>query len=293
MEDAATRPPEEAFGLVANETRIAILRALWEADEQVLSFSELRDRVGIRDTGQFNYHLGKLVGTFVEKVDTIDCDDDELPGDSDGGYTLRFSGIALLGSVLSGVYTHESTVGPVPVEESCMACEGSLEAVYEDQVASLRCTDCEQRYNMLPLPPAVVEGRDPAALPDIINRYLYTVVAQVSVGFCPICSGQMAHRAAEQDDGWHAISACQRCGLDVNTFVPGFLIGTPAVVGFFDDHGIDVRQTSALDIDAFHPENGRAVSEDPLRIEVTFELDEETLVVTVDESLAVVETRRE
>ena len=29
------------------------------------TFSELREAVGMRDSGQFNYHLDKLLGTFV------------------------------------------------------------------------------------------------------------------------------------------------------------------------------------------------------------------------------------
>ncbi|ERH08552.1 MAG: hypothetical protein J07HX64_00293 [halophilic archaeon J07HX64] len=54
----------DALAALGNEHRIRILRALAEA-ETPLSFSELRRRVGIDDTGRFNYHLGELCGRFV------------------------------------------------------------------------------------------------------------------------------------------------------------------------------------------------------------------------------------
>lgn len=84
----------DAFELLANETRLAILLALWEAYEPFgtgggLTFSELRDRVGMRDSGQFNYHLGKLEGEFVQSTD--------------GGYKLRPAGEKITRAVIGGL----------------------------------------------------------------------------------------------------------------------------------------------------------------------------------------------
>ncbi|MFW5935339.1 MAG: DUF7347 domain-containing protein, partial [Halolamina sp.] len=45
--------PTDALAVLADETRVAILRALAEADEP-LPFSELRRRADIRDPGRFN-----------------------------------------------------------------------------------------------------------------------------------------------------------------------------------------------------------------------------------------------
>lgn len=72
----------EAFSLLGNEARLAVLLALWDAAEpfdeagswdpaegNAVPFSELRDRVGMRDSGQLNYHLGELEGHFVEQTD--------------------------------------------------------------------------------------------------------------------------------------------------------------------------------------------------------------------------------
>ncbi len=82
----------DAFEILGNETRLAILFALWEAmdpgsplsepSDPAVSFSDLKERVGIRDSGQFNYHLDKLVGPFVDQ--------------SEEGYTLTNSAEQIL-----------------------------------------------------------------------------------------------------------------------------------------------------------------------------------------------------
>jgi hypothetical protein len=85
---------EAAFSLVANELRFQILQALWEAqrtDELPVPFSELFDSVEVGDSGQFNYHLDKLVPRFVR--------------DADDGYELTFAGEQVIGAAASGVYT--------------------------------------------------------------------------------------------------------------------------------------------------------------------------------------------
>jgi DNA-binding transcriptional ArsR family regulator len=69
-EDPFAPDPAEAFDLLGDETRLAILRALADRqreapDDPALSFTELRQRAGVDDSGLFNYHLEKLVGRFV------------------------------------------------------------------------------------------------------------------------------------------------------------------------------------------------------------------------------------
>ncbi|QZP36466.1 DUF7347 domain-containing protein [Halobaculum magnesiiphilum] len=75
--DDAARDAADALSALASEHRIAILRELAAADGP-LSFSTLRERVGMRDTGRFNYHLGELRGRFVRE--------------RDGGYVLGHAG---------------------------------------------------------------------------------------------------------------------------------------------------------------------------------------------------------
>jgi hypothetical protein len=62
------------FTLLSDETRLRIvfelvLRRSECPANPTLSFSALRSRVGARDAGRFNYHLGKLRDDLVEKGD--------------------------------------------------------------------------------------------------------------------------------------------------------------------------------------------------------------------------------
>lgn len=82
--------PDEAFAVLGNETRIAILQALERADEP-LAYSDLKRQVEVCDSGRFNYHLEKLIGHFVER--------------SDEGYWLRTVGERAAKAVIAGTFT--------------------------------------------------------------------------------------------------------------------------------------------------------------------------------------------
>lgn len=94
----ADRPDALAshFDLLSDESRLEIIGALYRAGSHSpsdpLSFSALFDRTGITDTGQFNYHLRRLRGPFVEKTDD--------------GYCLTTSG-AIIGRLLDSENTAE------------------------------------------------------------------------------------------------------------------------------------------------------------------------------------------
>lgn len=63
----------EAFSLLGNEDRLAILEVVIQAKHHdsapyPLSFSTLRDAVAIRDSGRFSYHLQELTGHFLTRT---------------------------------------------------------------------------------------------------------------------------------------------------------------------------------------------------------------------------------
>lgn len=64
-----TDPSMDALAVLGNEIRMSILRELADAEES-LSFTELRERIGVRDTGKFNYHLTKLCEYFVRQTES-------------------------------------------------------------------------------------------------------------------------------------------------------------------------------------------------------------------------------
>lgn len=55
------------FDLLSDQTRLRIVRELAATDPDPVAFSALCGRLGVRDTGRFNYHLGRLRGRLVEK----------------------------------------------------------------------------------------------------------------------------------------------------------------------------------------------------------------------------------
>ncbi|MFW6152937.1 MAG: winged helix-turn-helix domain-containing protein [Halobacteriota archaeon] len=61
--------PPDLFDLLSDATRRRIIEELYVASEPTLRFSELTRRVGVRDSGRFNYHLSRLRGSVVERTD--------------------------------------------------------------------------------------------------------------------------------------------------------------------------------------------------------------------------------
>jgi DNA-binding transcriptional ArsR family regulator len=92
--------PEEAFSVLGNELRLAILRTLREVDEA--TYSELKAGVGVIDSGRFNYHLSKLVGHFVARVE--------------GGYRLRPPGEQVVRAIDAGMFAEDDDESYWPAE---------------------------------------------------------------------------------------------------------------------------------------------------------------------------------
>lgn len=73
-EGSESLSPDEAFWLLGEETRLGILWAVWEAEDDAVPFSVIRDRVGNPDSGSFNYNLDNLREVFlVQSDDGYEC----------------------------------------------------------------------------------------------------------------------------------------------------------------------------------------------------------------------------
>lgn len=264
--------PAEAFSLLGNDTRIGIVRALWEADEP-LSFSELHDRVGLRDIGQFNYHLNKLVGLFVRQ--------------KDGKYKLPFAGHRVIGAILSGTYTQHGVSTTFELDTQCIEC-GGLEAKYEEEMVTVRCPSCDERRSTFGFPPGAFEGRSVEDLPRTFERWLRNAFLVIADGICLNCSGRTVgslvtdseHLDDDQAAGVEFV--CEHCGDYASGNVGTYLLQYPAVVAFHYDHGIDPGRDSAWELEWLGEDDARIVSNDPLLVEYTVELGGDELELTVD-----------
>lgn len=291
---------DKAFAKVANETRFEIVQALWDATQEgeaPVSFSSLRERTGIRDSGQFNYHLGELVPRFVRDVDA--------------GYALTYAGTQVVGAAVSGVYTEsmDIEIDAMPVGE-CSICEGTLEARYADGRMEVYCVDCGISVTEgMGAPPVLAVGRDREALPDVFNRHTITTLQTTARGFCQICSGALEFEIRKPDTApvgddtpeespteteFYGVRAeCQACGRASHSVLGAMLIDHPAVTSFLYDAGIDIRETYIWELEWLFEPHATQVQADPLRLEVTVSVDDNHLVLTIEEDLSVLEHRRE
>lgn len=275
-------PAQDVFGLLSEETRLAILQALGEADARALTFSELQDRVGTRDSGQFNYHLGKLTGRFVRKTEE--------------GYELSLAGRQVVGALLAGTYTATAeTTEPLPVDAPCPECGGEVVATYAEEVVDMRCLDCEDWYNEVTFPPGILDQFAPAELPEAFDRWLLTSIERTHSGFCHNCAGRVTGQVVRDDEHPQGVLVeypCERCGetATISAIVP--LLVHPAGTSLLYDHGIDVRRTPLWEVGASIDEEVTIVEDDPPLLELSIAVGDERVRATLESDLTIRDVQR-
>lgn len=301
-EGAASLDPDEAFAALGNETRMEILRTLGDADE-TLSFSDLYDRVDVRDSGQFTYHLDKLVGHFVRKTDE--------------GYQLRQSGIRVVEAVLSGAITDTSVLDPRVIDFSCPYCGGPVEISYQEERLLHRCRECpgeigggtlpEGTFELGYLPPAGLEERTPEELVSASATWAVTERVAMSNGVCPRCGGVVDHSVRVCEDhsseticdvckrrrAVFADSKCRNCPHEKGGVFPRLLLSEPRFRAFFDSRGIDVFGLEFDHWEWFISYDEEVLGTEPFEARFTFTIDEDTIRLTVDESLEVTDIEQD
>lgn len=303
----------EAFAIVGNETRLAILLALWEAydpyaEDDAIAFTELRKRVSVRDPGQFNYHLGKLVGQFVKKTDA--------------GYELHPAGFHVVQTVIAGSGMNKAAIPPTEIGGECLRCGAQTTLSYQDGWLYYCCTECEgfvRGGEDLPggilfsqaFPPAALSNRSLEEIFAVGVLRLLQSFAMKMGGVCPQCAGVLAstfevcethdtrsgevcstcHRQYEIAVKW----ACTLCKYGGQAPPCVAAVVHPAVCAFYHDHGIDIGYT----IDTFEQSQQvmtlmreheqELVSVDPPRVLITIRYEGDELCLIFDEGMNAVE----
>lgn len=295
----------EAFSVLSNETRLQTLVALWEAydpfaEDNAIPFSELYDAVDIDDTGNFNYHLGKLSPRFVTQ--------------GDRGYWLSSAGLSLVQAVVAGSAIRTPEQEATTVDEPCPHCGTPVRVAYSGESVRVTCPDCSGWFAWEGLgdggivrfafPPAGLEGRSPREILHATVVYQLTQVESMMEGVCPTCGGRVETRLAVCEDhdadagicdacgtGFLARSlwACTTCKEAVRGPSWGPVLTHPAVVAFFHQHGIDHAHASWPAMARGDDCREELVSADPVRLRITVSAGEDELAVTVNESLTVVD----
>lgn len=286
--------PSNAFALLGDETRVGIVEALGEADGP-LSFSELRARVGVRDSGQFNYHLSKLIGTYVRRTDGSSTNPAERTPSarrSGAGYELTYAGDRIVGAILSGTYNRRGDRDAFTLESTCVHCGGAHEAGYEDERVTVRCPTCDEALSSFGFPPDGFEGRDRSNLTRALERWVFDAVSFAADGICLNCSGVVVGHLTDEfgglDDRPIGVRFdCQRCGETISLPVNVYLLRQPGVIAFYYDHGVDLAETVVWNLPHLREETLVVESSDPWRVRSVLELEDERLDAVIGADLAI------
>lgn len=310
-EDGGVLPPDEAFAVLGNETRIQILQSLGQS-EAPLVFSELRDRVGMSDTGQFNYHLNKLVGHFVRKTDA--------------GYKLRQPGHRVIQAILSGSVTGAPELDATDVDAPCIYCGSATEVSFRQERLLWRCTECagtfadreatSEAFGTLPkgtidlayLPAAAVEGRTAREMLEASDVWSASEDVALYNGVCSRCAGNIERSVSvcqDHDDGGEVCEECHtRLGITVSSNCTNcshetqgtllvHLMADPAFRSVFDSRGIDVIATPLELMGAFEVVDHEVLDTDPLRVRITHAVAGDRVSLIVGDDLSVSEVIEE
>ncbi len=304
----------EAFGLLGNETRLAILLALWEdydphAADNSMPFSELFDRVDYDDPGSFSYHLQQLSGQFIRQHP------------DEGGYELRVSALRFIHAVIAGAGVQDATLEPTAIDQSCPFCDSTTTIRYQDGLVIHVCTDCEGVtaegsadgfLNAVPFDPAGLTDRTPAEIRAASRVAAWRQTQFMFDGLCPACSGPV--------DRWldccvdhESNGICDNCGTrfavlarfecrtckNHNVSSPRALVMFhPAVIGFYVNHGVSTR-IRADDIesvqrvfDLMESHEVNLITDDPPRAEIVVSHGSDELRLTLDQAVIVAGTAR-
>lgn len=310
-DEGSTLAPDDAFAVLGNETRMEILQALAMSDES-MSFSELRDRVGVSDSGQFNYHLDKLTGHFLAGTDE--------------GYDLRRAGERVVESVLSGAVTEAPRIQPTTIDRQCPLCRASIQVSYQQEWVAMSCTECEGIYGEsgatgdveagsmekgylggLRLPPAGIKERSPAAVLEAAGTWSAVDGLASSTGMCPRCSARLDeslrvcdnHHASdglcEKCDYRHAVQvdrSCTNCPYHSEGAAVLGIAADTELLAFLTSHGLNPVLPTAEFYRTMLGYDEEIVSTNPVEARFTWSVDGDSITVTIDERPSVVKVER-
>ncbi|WP_251341580.1 winged helix-turn-helix domain-containing protein [Haloplanus halophilus] len=288
--------PDDAFTLLADRTRIKIIRALGDASTpgvpETLTFSELRRRADIAGSGRFNYHLKQLLGQFVEETDD--------------GYRLSYPGVRVYQAMKAGTFTERVRIEPFELDADCHVCGAPQVAGYRDSMFRVRCgaDDCDAVFYKYFCPPSSLAEREREGVLRAANEHIQREIASMATGVCPWCCGRMRARVLPPDAEMpqrdnpairnRVLHTCETCDGSLYTRLGGLLVRHPAVVSFFHDHAVDVTRRHVWTLPfAASDERTRVTGTDPWRATVRVDCGDDTLRIRLDDEPSVVEATRE
>lgn len=261
--DDGSLDPADVFSLLGDDVRLEIIAALDEATADRLPFSDLHERVGLADSGQFNYHLSQLVGHFVSKTDE--------------GYGLTAAGERLARAVSAGLYTDSPELSPFGVDGVCNDCgAAALDAAYADEQFVISCRECGHQMLEVDAPPSLIRGRQPAEALAAFEDWSFEQVEQAYAGICPTCGGPVDRGITEDTTEGLPFDVlpemvCEVCGRRILTSFAAIARRDPAVDAFHERHFVDFRSKHYWEtddeLDVIRTEIRHTVDEDAYKVD--------------------------
>lgn len=300
--------PEDAFSVLGNQTRLAILFALWEAYDSdavsnSLSFSELYQSVDYDNPGNFSYHVNKLLDHYIAKTDD--------------GYRLRYAGHKLVRSVIAG--TGDATLDRVTIGLECPFCQAPKEITYADERLIVLCSECDGAFggradapagalSIYEFEQAGLMNRSPVEIFTAATISAKSNIRMAVAGVCNECTGKM-EKSLDICEDHEPAGLCGHCGTRFAVLAAfhcpvckNFHKTPPwrivkyhsSVVAFYYERGVElpyeIHDFTGIERyeDLIGPPAQELVARDPVRLRVTFDCDGDTLELMLDEDLAVV-----
>ncbi|QIB74477.1 winged helix-turn-helix transcriptional regulator [Halogeometricum borinquense] len=288
MADLGGSSYDDTYAALTDETRVQILFALADQYDEAwssgwLSFSQLRERVGVADTSRFSYHLDELQDELVRKID--------------GRYRPRVAALEIVSAIRAGTYDGEAvTVDRRQTEYQCPHCEQSLVITYQDHLLYVGCPDHGAAV-AYPVPPRAVTGR---TIEDVLALSLRKHACDVRLlrdGVCPHCwstAGLSFPRESVPDsylldDVPYATAACDTCWLSYPIPVAHTVLGHPAVETLYADHGFGLADAQIGPHNLARVADVVCCTSDSPAVRLTIDLGDRPLVFELDESCAVLD----
>lgn len=232
------------------------------------------------DSGQFNYHLNQLVGSFVRRTE-------------DSEYELTYAGQRVIGAIFSGTFNQRGTSLSFKLDTICSVCESALLAEYKHERVTISCPTCEEVISAFGFPPGAFANRSHDELARSFHSWIQSYTVSVFGGLCPNCAGRMYGSIIDDSEYFYEEQEvgieyrCERCNESSVSSIGIHLLSHPAVYAFHYNHGINLSETALWELPWLREEDPIVLSRDPWRIETTLELDGDYLKIVADEDLSV------
>lgn len=290
--DRGRSAPEEVFALLGHEIRLDILRAFFEKyepvdpesrsevrDRRTLSYAELMAAIEMEDSGKFNYHLEKLRGAYVEKVEA--------------GYMPTASAIALYETVVANRPT-ESMSADFEIEEVCPNCGSGLRGRYEQEFLTVDCPACDLFWGVTYRFPknGLAIRKEEDVYEALYDRMMYHV-GLARTGQCPSCAGvtsaTMPRERLDNESTPTVELSCGTCSWFVTVDIVSALQFEPRVTSALLEIGIPLGKSSSMRAtEQVLPDvTGRIGSDDPFHATIVITYDDSVAEIVVDDRLKI------